>query len=181
MDLNILVKTLFSVYRVLDKLSGSIDKMVRLKAFGSMATTMENLAVNDTLKISQDINNLTNKKINLINIKVITTDILKGIDKDFARLIILKYMENKKYAEISQILNISIRTAIRWHKSAISASVLQFKKANLLAGKMENFFIKENWLLSVYETFQKNENLEKKYNQKDIINKACKEYKSLLC
>jgi len=180
MELNTGVKTLFSIYRVLDKLAGSIDKMVKMKAFGCMVTRMENLAFNGTLKVSEDINNLTNKKINLINLKIITTNILKNIDKDFARLIIMKYIENKKYLEISETLHISTRTAIRWHNAGIKQSVYQLKKMSLPMEKIENIFQKEKWILSVYSNLATEMRAEnRKYNEFEILNKACKEYKSL--
>ena len=94
----------------------------------------------------------------------------------------MKYIENKKYTEISQALHISVRTAIRWHKASIDASVYQLKRMGLSLEKLENLFCQENWILSVYNSFEKNENNEsKKYNEFEILNKACREYKSLFC
>lgn len=180
MELNSWVKTLFSIYRVLDKLSESIDKMVKMKALGCMITGMENIAFNTTLKVSEDITNLTNKKINLINLKIITNNILKNIDKDLARLIILRYIEEKKFTEISEILKISIRTALRWHKIGISQSVFQLKRQGLPMAKLENLFKSEKWILSIYNSFDKNTQTEsKKYSEFEMLKRACKEYKTL--
>ena len=122
MELKIWAKTFFSVYRILNKLASSIDKFVEIKAYSSFYTSIQNLPANNMIKVSEDLTCLINKKITLINIKLLTEKILANIGEEYARFIILRYIENKKFCDISEILHISMRTALRWNKSALEKS-----------------------------------------------------------
>jgi len=95
-----MIKTIFSVYRFLDKISDSIDKIVETRALNACHMELSNSAFNDVSVVTDDILELTQRKITLINLKVLTTSMIKSLDNDYARLIILKYIENRSYVEI---------------------------------------------------------------------------------
>lgn len=183
MELKIWAKTFFSVYRILNKLASSIDKFVEIKAYSSFYTSIANLPANNMMKVSEDLTCLINKKITLINIKLLTEKILANIGEEYARFIILRYIENKKFCEISEALHISIRTALRWNNSSLESSAKILRENGFNVDKIKKLVNNEKWLFEVYEKL-KVEAVQKHQSQtiySSILKSATKEYRSFSC
>ena len=103
-------KTILGVYKYLPRVTLAFDKLVKSRAYNSSATSLYNLAFNDIMNVANSIINLTQRKNNLINLKVIIDKTLKSIDLTSARILIYKYFDNKKSAEIAKMLNVCNRT-----------------------------------------------------------------------
>ena len=146
-----MIKTIFSVYRFLDKIADSIDKIVETRALNACYMDLNNSAFNDVTAVSEDILELTQRKITLINLKVLTISMIKNLDKDYARLIILKYIENRPYIKISEIMNISERTITRWHGNAIVSSCFYLEKEGYNLNKLLDMLKNEKWILQTYQ------------------------------
>jgi len=182
MSVKHMVKTIFTVYRFLDKLASSIDKIVETRALNSYYVSLENTSYNDISKVTNDILELTERKITLINLKVLANEMLKFLDKDYARLIIMKYIENKPYFEIAEKLNISERTVTRWHNNAVVLCNFYLQDNGYTLNKLLNLLKNEKWILQVFYNFTNaNKTINERYEKKQIIYDACIEYKKILC
>ncbi|MDD2445752.1 MAG: sigma-70 region 4 domain-containing protein [Clostridia bacterium] len=182
MNMKNMVKTIFTVYRFLDKLASSIDKIVETRALNSFYVSLDNISYNDISKVTNEILELTERKVTLINLKVLANEVLKVLDKDYARLIIMKYIENKPYLEIAEKLNISERTVRRWHNNAIVLCAFYLQDNKYTLNKFLSLLKKEKWILQIFYNFV---NVKKptneSYEKKHIIQDACIEYKKILC
>lgn len=107
------VKTILNVYRYLETVSGAIDKIVMSRATNSFYTNRDNMAFNNVMKISEDILQLTERKIKLINLKVITEKALLDIKQSLAKILVLNFVEKRTCYECAQILGVSVRTYFR--------------------------------------------------------------------
>lgn len=175
------VKTLFSIYRCNTKLASAIDKFVQIKAHKPLYANLLNISSCSTLRLSDEIIALNNKKITLINMKYITEHILKSIKKVYARLLIMRYIENKKFLEISQILQISSRTTLRWHSNALGQGACILKKLNIDHQKMLNIINNEKWILDIFNKLEKQDESKRHalITEMQIIKIANKDYQCL--
>ncbi|MDD2226967.1 MAG: hypothetical protein PHH71_00065 [Clostridia bacterium] len=177
-----MVKTLFTVYRFLERLANSIDRIINTRAVNACFVHLENTAYNYVEKVADDIMELTQRKITLINLKVITDNILENINQDFARFVIMKYIEDRSIFEISDALEVSMRTLSRWNNNAIIKGALYLRGNGLTLNVMVDLIKNENWIVQVFNEFNK-KTREKLCIDKNIkiIQRACKEYNKFLC
>lgn len=146
-------KTILSVYKFLPRVTYAFDKLVKSRAYNSFATSAYNLGFNDIMNVANSIINLTQRKNNLINIKVISDKALKSIDKTSAKILIFKYFNNKKSAEIAQILNICNRTYFRKLNVALTHFTYALTKLGYNSYKLQQMLKCEKWIMSVYNTY----------------------------
>lgn len=141
-------KTLLSTYSYLETIVGVIDKTVLNYGINSSMST-------DTEFVANKIISLTERKKFLINLKILTDNILKRIDNDIARILVLKFVDKVKAETASQILGISIRTFFR----KINIGISQFSRQLLLFGytpeKLLQLFKNEEWVTEIYMTYSK--------------------------
>lgn len=148
-------KTLLSSYRYIDRVSKAIDKIVLTRAVNSFYTSGSNMTFNSVTNVSDDILKLTDRKINLINLKIILTNALKKTQHKFSSLLISTFVEGKTCFESVEALNISIRTFFRRQNQAIDS----FIKVLAVEGYDSDFFCKmlkdENWILDIKHGYEK--------------------------
>ena len=149
-DLN---KTLLSVYRYLPRVANAIDKLVKSRAYNSASSCMTNISFNSSECVANSILNLSERKITLINVKIIIEKGLKSMKPSLARVLIWKYIDGLKSSEIAEKLNICIRSYFRKIKLALSS----FEKALFRLGYFEDRILKligsEKWIMEVYNSF----------------------------
>ena len=143
-------KTILSVYRYLERISNAIDKIVKRSAFASGCLTQQNYYYNNVLSISQKIIDLSQRKITLINLKVLIDDVLKTISKKDAQILIERYIDCDKCKDIAQRHKLSIRTVFRRIEMAEVAFTKTIKLKGFCASKMSNFLKDEKWITNVY-------------------------------
>lgn len=122
METHVLSRTFLSIYRYLNALTKSIDRVVQLKGINS--SSFNDYYKNNTQDQTQEIINLTNKKITLINIKVIVDKTLKQLDQFQSRLLILKYIDNFSAKDICNLTQLNMRTYFR----KVNAGINNFEK-----------------------------------------------------
>ena len=92
---------------------------------------------------------MSERKVSLINAKVLVENTLKKINPDDAEILIEKFFDGVKTREIVEIHGISMRTAFRKIDSAIKA----FSSALVLQGfddlRLEKMLKNEHWILQV--------------------------------
>lgn len=95
----------------------------------------------------------------------------------------MRYIENKKFCDISEIMHISMRTALRWNKIALDNSAKILRENGYDASKIIKLVKNEKWLYEVYErvkfeTFQKHQS---QMLYSGILKSATREYRTFSC
>ena len=103
MNSNLWAKTCLTVYRYLERISEAIDGLVNRQALNSYYSNYTN---NSVMDIADKIIELGERKVKLINIKVLIDDILAHMDTLSAQLLIEKYIFNNKRDEIAKRHNL---------------------------------------------------------------------------
>ena len=162
MNKNLLwTKTILSVYRYLERICGAIDKIILRSGLDSANLNQRTYYYNNVMSITQRIIDLSQRKITLINLKVLSEQCLKSIKSTDAQLLISLYVDGAKRREIAEQYGMSLRTTFR----RIEAAEISFSKALRCKGyddeKLENMLHAEAWISSVYNKYSKCENNEK--------------------
>ena len=181
MELKIWAKSFFSIYRCLNSLIKSLDGYIDIRASTCFYSTLSRLTLCGTEKVFNDITTLINKKITLLNVKMLTEKLLSSLPENSARFLVLKYIDGYTFEKTAQSLEISTRTAMRWNISVLN------KCADLLRGwgyshkKMLDFVDNEKWIVEFYNNLLQEENHHaKKVAVILILNEVQKEYRKYM-
>lgn len=184
MELKIWSKTFLNVYRSLEKITYAIDRIVLTTGLSSGGLNFSGNAYYTANKIIE----LTERKICLINLKVLIEETLNSLDKDSIRLLMLKYVDRLKSHEIAETMKISKRTYFRKQTKAINSFALALSRQGKTAENIKTMLLKEAWIKDLYERLLSQEiiNISPK-NKKDkpevdenkMFNLACKAYQKL--
>lgn len=153
MELKIWSKTLLNVYGCLNKLTNEIDKIVLNYALSSGYINGVNKTYRDTQKMIE----LTQRKITLINLKVLIEKCLDNLDLNSCKLLMLKYVDKVNVETIISTINIKRRSYYRRYQQAIN------KFSNLLlingydAKGIRNLVKDEDWIVDVFKTLLEKE------------------------
>ena len=143
-------KTILSVYRYLERICGAIDKLVMQSALASADIIGQKFHYNNVFSISQKLIDYSERKITLINLKILVEECLSEINPKQAGLLIEKYVDEKKVRQIASDNDLSLRSAFR--KLALAESSfdakLRFKGYNEF--KLQEFLKDEKWILQTY-------------------------------
>ena len=150
---NVWAKTILTVYRYLERICDSIDKMVENKALASFYVCSNNFANNNILNVADKLIALSERKKTLINLKVLTCDALKNCDSLNAQLLIEKYFEGDKSCDIAKRHNIPERSYFRKLTYAEHDFLVQVAKLGYSENKLNSFLVKEKWITEVYSRF----------------------------
>ena len=173
-------KTILGVYKYLPRVTLAFDKLVKSRAYNSSATSLYNLAFNDIMNVANSIINLTQRKNNLINLKVIIDKTLKSIDLTSARILIYKYFDNKKSADIAKMLNVCNRTYFRKVNSALTHFTYALARQGYDSFKLFQMLKNEKWIMSVYNTYSACEDIGME-NIMDSVEYRNKFQRALMC
>lgn len=150
MELKIWARTMLSVQRHLGRVARKIDEIIMKKATASVYVTSKNLMEQSSENVSNFILNMSESKVNLINLNTICVSGLKGIDKVSAKILILKHIDGQSGAEISKLLNLSDRTYYRRLNTAYENLALWLRKNKYTPEFFEKHFSKEGWIMEAY-------------------------------
>lgn len=101
----------FNLYRYSKSLIISIDNLVEMNALNSFYSYKNNSK--STLDVYNDITNLMEKKIDILNFRVIFKKCFKFLDEKSRKILKLKYFNKIKCEEIAKLLKLSNRTYFR--------------------------------------------------------------------
>lgn len=181
MNLKTWTRTVLTVQKYLERVCDSIDACIEKKINASCYVTSKNFAENSAEFLSNWIINMTNKKVNLINLNVICMDALRGIDRNLAKILALKHFEGMQAKDIIDIMGLSERTYFR----RLNNAYVEFEKYLATHGFSSSFFEKmlekEGWITEIY---YENERALKENSKNDFfelsnlfIEKVCRAYK----
>ncbi len=157
-------KTLLGIYRYLPRVTYAYDNLVKSRAYNSSATNSFLLGFNDIMKVANTIINLTERKNNLINLKVLTDKVLCDIDLSSAKILVMKFIDGKKSNEIANLLHLGKRTYFRKLNFALESFANMLTRLNYTDYKLENMIKDEKWILRLYNSYSN-----RKINQTENI------------
>ena len=146
-------KTVLSVYRYLERISGAIDKIILQSGLSSKDIDGQNYFYNNIYAVSEKIIDLSQRKVTLINLKILIEDTLKEIDKKDAQILIQRFFDGNKVKEICEKSNLSMRTAFRKIDNALKVFSSRLVMKGYNWSELETMLEKEGWILNVYYNF----------------------------
>lgn len=151
-------KTLLSVYRYLERIAGAIDKIIMQSALGSANIVGQNYYYNNVYSITQKILDLSERKVTIINLKLLIEEALSAMDKQDALILIEKYIDGIKSKDIMQKHDISMRTVFRKLDGAVKGFVSALQKKGFSGVRLEKMLENEGWINNAYKRIaEKNE------------------------
>lgn len=154
MKSNLWTKTILTVYKYLDRIAGAIDKLVERNAMNSYYSAFTNNGVEN---LADKIIELSERKVKLINIKVLTEKTLEKMEKESAQLLIEKYIDNDKSETIAQRHNFPMRTYFRRQSQAEDAFTAYLALQGFCEERLNEYLAGENWIIEVYNNFMTKE------------------------
>lgn len=150
-------KALLSSYAYLENICGSIDKKVISYGIGSASNR-------DAEFVADKIISLIERKKFLINTKLLIDKALYGISADYARAIILKFIDKIKVETASKVMNVSLRTYFRKVEIGVDKFASELLSFGYDEKKLYQIYSGENWIFEIYKTYlNKFGNEDKKY------------------
>ena len=140
-------KTLLSVYRHLSTMANSIDNLIKRIGINS---AFNHSVYNSTIKDSNKIIELTERKIKIINLKVIIERALNNLRERDLKILMLCYVDNLNYKKIIDLLKITERTYFRRKEIAIACFSEELNQLGFDATKLNQYLKNENWIKSTY-------------------------------
>ena len=140
-------KTLLSLYRHFGVMANSIDNLVRRIGINS---AFRHTIYDSTIVDSNKILELTERKIKIINLKVIVEDILSDLNMKDLKILNLCYVDGVEYKKIIKLLNINQRTFFRRKEIAIARFSNKLAEMGYDADKLEKYLHNENWIKNTY-------------------------------
>ncbi len=150
MELKTWARTIMIVKRHLNKVINAIDHVIYKKALSSAYVNTKNIIEQSSEAVSNFIINLSQTKINLINLNLICVNALKEIDRISAKILILKHIDGRTSSEISKIFGISDRTYFRRLQKAYVDLEQWLISNNFTENYFFNKFNSEGWIMEAY-------------------------------
>lgn len=172
MIINLWSKTLLTSYRYLNRISDAIDKLIKTNALNCYDISGAMYSLNNTLDVSNRIIDLSERKIKMINLKILIEKTLLKLKKDDAIILIHRYIENLKFKDVANVMKISMRTCFRKLDNAETSFTNILNSQNWREEKLENYLKDEHWILSIYNEYKNNkryENMDFNFNIKTLV------------
>lgn len=141
--------TFLNVYKYLETISNSIDKLVHKQVF---ASSFCNQTSTTTLNNMNKIIELTERKKNIINLNIIIQQCITKMQPGDAKLLVLFYKDGMKSKDISSLLNIRQRTFFRKKVFAVNSFSKTLKFMGYDSSYFDEMFRNEFWLTQVYHS-----------------------------
>ncbi len=151
MEISKWAKTILTVYTLLERIANAIDKMVLTRAANSVFIAGADFSFNNVWSVSNSIINLTQRKVCLINLKLITEQALKLTNKNYARILISNYIDRRKCYETAELLQISLRSYFRKMPLALHNFECSLIKLGYNAEFFQKMLHNENWIMDAKE------------------------------
>ena len=166
-------KSVILSYRYFEKICNAIDKSIEHMACNSFFNSTLWAPINSIHNVSKRIIDMSQTKLEYINLKVLTNKILENMDNKLSKVLILKYIHNLKATEVADLLKINIRTFFRKLNKALSQFGSMMNKYGYNKEKMEIKFFNDDLIGSIYKKLlQETEKNEKKVKKVALNNKV---------
>ncbi len=151
---NIWAKTILKSYRYLERIADAIDRMIENRGLYSMNQNSNNYFYTNIWSVSEKLIELSERKIKLINLKILTEQALSKCGKDYANLLISKYINNNSNEKIIEKYKLSTRTFFR----KIERAEQRFENVLELLGfdneNLNEFLRDEKWIIVVKQRYE---------------------------
>ena len=154
MNANVWAKTLLTIYPYLIGIADAIDRVIERRAINSFFVSSVDLARNDTFSVANKIIELSERKVVLINIKVLVDKGLRSIDRTLAKVLIAKYISRKKGKDACALLSIPERSYYRKIKEGEICFEEAIKKQGYDEKRLEDMLKGEEWILDLKREFE---------------------------
>ena len=144
-------KTMLIAYRYLAPISRAINKVFDRTVKASFYSGGYYGDRYSAEEISQKLINLTNKKIDYINLKVIIENALSKMKHQQAKLLILRYIKEINSTTICNLFNICERTLFRRLKSAVNQFGQILEAMGYTNEKLEVVYLSDSFIKSIYK------------------------------
>ncbi len=144
-------KTILIVYKYLERVTDGIDKLVNQNALNSFYYRGENMGENDVVVVADRIIKLCERKAKLVNIKVLVDRCLTLVDKNTARILIERYIDEDEADEIAKRHNLSKRTYFRHLFQAELRFYQAMSRLGFNGEKLSTYLAEEKWILEIYD------------------------------
>ena len=156
MNVKVWCKSFLSIYHIIPNIVNSIDRLVLLKSANSSYYC--DGQKNSTLNQLEGVIALSQKKVCLINLKILTDEVLLEMKKENSKLLILRFIDNigcKKAIELSKLPR-------RSYFRALSRALKEFESL---------FYTKVLKSKCLYESFSKDTFLEDIFEKINLFEK----------
>lgn len=141
-------RIILTSYRNIPRVVKSLDRTIDCVAMQGMGRKGSYMPADVLIERIID---LIYRKQGLINLKVITEDVISNMSKDYVKLLKLKYLYNKKFQEIADIMNISIRTTFRHYDKALHQFCCILKLKGFSDKKLDEEYKDEPYISNIRE------------------------------
>ncbi len=143
------IKTLLSSYSIFPEIIKTVDKIIELQA--STVSFVQDIYNGDnSFDQMERVIDLSERKNSLVNIYLMTKDMMSGISKDDYDIIDKRFNLNWSASEIAKDYNISVRTAYRKIDKIVDEIYLICKGRNWSLRLIESQIKNETWLVDRY-------------------------------
>lgn len=174
MNFKIWCKSFLHIYHVIPSIINSIDKLILLKSANS--SYFSDGAKNSTLNQIEGIIDLSQKKINLINLKVLSDETLLDMKKQTSKLLVIRYINNVSCKKAIELSGLSRRSYFRMLNKALEEFEKILYKKVLNNSSIYKSFLKESFLEDIFErinTFETQVKDEDEFASSRFSNKIC--------
>lgn len=162
MEQKIWSKTLLTCYGCLEKIADAIDHLVYLNGINSGCFK------SDAFNCANKIIELTERKKLLINLKIITEDVLANLQPQYAKILVLKYFDRVKTEECAKIVCLSKRTFFRKLNNAIDSFCCKLNNMGYTSEKLAILTKSEKWIADLFSSLYQQE-INKSLKQKNDV------------
>lgn len=153
MKKNLWAKTILSVYFYLEKITKAIDKIIESRVDGSMYYSKN--AFNDIMTISGHILNLTERKVRLINLKLLCEKALETMPEEYARMLIVAFVEKRRAEDGASSLEMSLRSYFRKLPLALKSFENALAQFGYTEKKLQQYYGDETLILQAKTKIEK--------------------------
>ena len=152
MEFDLWSKTLLRSYGMLEKITGAIDRTFNKIAYTSRSTCTNDTLLSSTFNLSDKLLTLVDRKILLINTKILVDEVLNSLGENYSKILILKYINNLTNDDMTKVLDLSIRTVLRRTNKAVQAfsNEMQYRGYTLL--KLYDLYMDEKWVMDILKS-----------------------------
>lgn len=131
----------------------SIDKLVNKRALNSVYMGSSYFSINNVSFVADKIIELSDRKVRLINLKILTETALKNCNQKHAEILIERYVDGDKAQEIADRHSLSMRTYFRRLASAESEFSSNLSIMGYDDKKISQYLSTEKWISQIYRKF----------------------------
>ena len=153
MEENFWTKTILEAYRHLETVADAIDKIVMKTALNSRHFLVDGESVFET---SNKLIALSERKVTLINLKILTENVLSALSVDEADILICRYVENMKFKDIAEEKGVQIRTVFRRLDRAEAGFANKLLALGYTNDRLKKMLKNEKWIMARLEKQEEN-------------------------